>query len=225
MSLSIINPSTLKDLGINVDSNYKYENDELFNPNDVTWIFYGCPYEYIVLNDGSIETKYGLDHSWGYIESISNPNIKYDIIYGILINRIDFDYNSDSDSDSDTDSDSDSKYNLDANVVLESNLKNKIYKITKKNKITKKQLNKLNYLKRKDNFEKCEIFVDELNRMEFEPYYDSSKIKYIFIGNPINKFHSHGFKYADGILIPIDNTKIKLKLRDGNITSLNFNFK
>jgi hypothetical protein len=213
MSLSIINPATLKDIGINVDSNYKYENDELFNPNDVKWIFYGCPYEYIILNNGSIETKYGFEHSWGYIESISNPNIKYDILYGMLINRIDFD--SDFDFDFDYDSDSESDSNIDSDNYKSKN------NINKKYKIKKKKINILKGIKRTDNFEKCEIFVDELNHMEFEPYYDSSKIKYLFIGNPINKFHDHGFNYADGILILIDNTKVKFKLKDGNVTILN----
>ena len=69
------------------------------------------------------------------------------------------------------------------------------------------------------NFNKCEIFVDEFNHMDFESEFDSNKIKYKFIGNPINKFCGYGFNYADGILIPIDNPDKKLRLFDGKITS------
>lgn len=44
------------------------------------------------------------------------------------------------------------------------------------------------------------------------------KIKYIFIGTPINKFHEYGFNYCNGILIPIEKPDIKLRLINGCIT-------
>lgn len=151
MTLSIINPVKLIDTGTNVDSNYKYEKEELFNPNDITWIFYGSPYEHIVLDNGNIETKYGFKHSCGYIESIKNSRIKYDILFGIIIDRIDSNYISDSESESE--------------INLESI----------------KEINKSNKLKRKANFDKYKIFVDEFNHMDFESEYDCKKNKiYIY---------------------------------------------
>lgn len=133
MSLSIVNPVKLKDPGINVDFNYKYENEPSFDPNNITWIFYGLPYEHIVFNDGSIKTKYGFEHSYGYIESVFNPDIKYDVLYGILINRVYSDLDLDdyiSDSDLDSNSNSNSRLKLKPKFKLEFNhehRKNKRY--------------------------------------------------------------------------------------------------
>jgi hypothetical protein len=55
--------------------------------------------------------------------------------------------------------------------------------------------------------------------MDFESEFDSNKIKYKFIGNPINKYHGYEFNYADSILIPIDNPDIKLRLFYRKITA------
>jgi hypothetical protein len=151
MSLSIVNPLVLKDPGISVDSNYKYENDSSFNPCNITWIFYGTPYEHVVFNNGSIETKYGFEHSLGYIELVSNPDIKYDVLYGILINRVysDLDdYTSDSDSDSDSNSVSDSNSKLEFEFKSE-HMKNKRYLDSTE------EINISVKLKRTNNYEYC----------------------------------------------------------------------
>lgn len=201
MTLSIINPSELKEIGLNVDSQFVFEKEELFNPNDIAWIFYGQPYEHILLENGVREWKYGLNHSFGYIESFTNPEIKYDVVFGLLISRINSDLdNCISDTDSETESDVENYSN--------SNIK------IKKNKIHNKLPHK------KNNFKECEIYVDEFNYMDFESNYNKDKIKYKFIGNPTNKFNKYGFDYADGILLPIDNTNIKLKLINGIMTMI-----
>lgn len=191
LSLSIINPSEIKDPGINVDSQYRFEEEELFEPNKIKWIFYGKSYEYITLENGNTEWKYGFNHALGHIESIDFPSVKYDVIHGMLIDRIESNLD-----DYITDSDTDTK--------KENNTEYKL----KKNKLKKK------------NFEECEIYVDENNNMDFESNYNSEKIKYKFIGNPTNKFHKSGFNYAEGILIPIANFNIKFRLKNGNITKL-----
>lgn len=184
--LSLINPANLKDPGIYVDSNLKFEKESTFNYENIKWIFYGNPYEHVVMSGGSVKTFYGLEHSWGYIESIENPDIKQDVIYGLLIDRVDSEY-----TDYDSDYDSDSDFGL-------------------------------NYKKdRPNNFENCEIYVDENNHMDFEQDYDNTKVQYKFIGNPTNKFMGYGFDYADGILISIENPEIKLKLKNGFVTSFN----
>jgi hypothetical protein len=218
VTLSIINPADLKDPGIYVDSNYNYETEILFNPDDIKWMFYGSPYQHFILNGGGIKVKYGFKYSWGYIKSISNPNIKYDVIYGLLIDRIDSDLDIDYSSDSDFDFEPKSKFEFDNedNEDYEDYDNNEVGTNTKLLYTKNKKIDKL---KRTENFDKCEIFVDEFNRMDFESEFDSNKIKYKFIGNPINKFHGYGFNYADGILIPIDNPDIKLRLFDGKITA------
>ncbi len=198
MQLSIINPNTLKDPGIKVDSQYRFDKEELFDNDNIKWIFYGEPYKHQVNSEGSVETKYGLEYSFGYIELIDNPNIKYDVIYGLLIERI----NSDLDNYlSDSESESDYEYNF-----------------NKKNK--KKRIDGLSKFYKTDNFENCEIFMDEFNYMDFESEYNSSKIKYKFIGNPKNELYKYGFNYATGILIPVDKPNIKFKLVRGFITIL-----
>ena len=141
MTLSIINPVKLKDIGINVDFKYRLDNEELFDPENITWIFYGLPYEHIIIDNGSVETKYGFSHSYGYIESITNSNIKFDVLYGMLINRINLNLDN---------------YISDSDLDLESETKLK-YKKNYDNSI--KEINKLDKLKRKDNFSKYKKYV------------------------------------------------------------------
>lgn len=102
MQLSIINPVKLKDEGIYVDINHRLEKEDLFESNKIKWIFYGCPYEHIVSIDGNIESKYGFEHALGYIELIDEPYIKYDVLLGLLIQRIEIDIDFDSESDSES---------------------------------------------------------------------------------------------------------------------------
>ena len=141
MQLSIINPNKLKDPGIKVDSQYRFEKEELFDHDDVKWMFYGSPYKHKVIKGGEIETKYGFEYSFGYIELIDDPNIRYDVINGLLIIRIDSDLDNYL-----SESDLDSEYNFN-------------YK--KKNNKNVNRIDRLSKFYKKDNFENCEIFVDE----------------------------------------------------------------
>lgn len=92
--LSLINPDTIIDKGINVDSNYRLESENNFDSKNIKWKFFGSPREIAVYSDGSIDVLYGLDHSFGYIVSISDSNLVYDICYGLIIQRVysDYDY-------------------------------------------------------------------------------------------------------------------------------------
>ena len=202
--LSIINPIELKETGINVDSQYRFEKEDLFNPKDITWVFYGNPYEHVIVDNSKIETKYGFEHSWGYIESIKNPNIKYDVLYGLLINRVDTDLDDDC-LDSNSNSNQVSNQNIDLELEPNQNIDLKLEP-------------KQNNLKRKANFLNYEIPVDVSQRMDFESGFDNTKIKYIFVGEPINKFHQSGFEYSNGILTCVNNHKKKFKLTNGIVS-------
>jgi hypothetical protein len=92
--LSLINPDTIEDLGISVDSDYRFQQEENFNPDKIAWKFYGSPREFIVYSDGQVEYKYGLNHSFGYIVSVLDCYIIYDVLYGLIIERVysDYDY-------------------------------------------------------------------------------------------------------------------------------------
>lgn len=89
--LSIINPNSIVEPFIYVDENYVFENEFNFNESKIKWKFYGMPYEHIPMQDGSIQTKYGFEYALGYIKDICNLHLKYDLIYGQLIERLDID--------------------------------------------------------------------------------------------------------------------------------------
>lgn len=94
MSLSLVNPDSIVDLGISVDSQYRFENEENFNPLDIKWKFFGSPREIVVYESGKVEILYGLEHAFGFIVSTENSYVIYDILYGLLIERVysDYDY-------------------------------------------------------------------------------------------------------------------------------------
>ena len=116
--LSLINPSQLKDPGIYVDNNLNFENETCYNPTQIKWIFYGIPYEHIIHLNGSIESKYGIEHSIGHVVSIENYDIKYDLLYGMWIERVEIineEYFDISSSDSDV---SESEYESKKNLLI-----------------------------------------------------------------------------------------------------------
>lgn len=104
-NLKIINPKLLPEPGIFVDRNFKLKGENGFD-NNIQWIMYGNPYETIIDSEGRVSFKYGFAHSFGYIEYLTNPEIKYDVLMGLLIKRIDVDYDSGTSSDSNSYSDS-----------------------------------------------------------------------------------------------------------------------
>jgi len=55
--------------------------------------------------------------------------------------------------------------------------------------------------------------------MDFEEEFNMNKIKYKFIGIFINGFYKYEYKNANGILISIENPKLKYKLSNGIIKS------
>jgi len=113
--LQLLNPKILKESEIYVDSKYNFENEQDFDSKNLVWIFYGNAYNYKLNNDGIYQINYGLNYSWGYLESLNNPNIKYDVIYGLLIPRINV-------SDDNYESSDDENY-----ILSNNNIKKKKY--------------------------------------------------------------------------------------------------
>ncbi len=209
--LSIINPALLKDPGISVDSECRFEKEDKFNSDKVVWKFYGNPYCHKVLENGSIKTSYGFNHAWGYIECISDLSLKYDIIYGLMIKRIDFDDELFDLSDSDSESDTEPTVELNNKSIL------------------KKNQQEINYDNKKclvnDLINEFEIYIDENNNMDFESEYDSTKKKFKFYGNPSNKYYKYGYDYANGLLILLSNHELKFILKNGLLYPFSINDK
>ena len=203
--LSIINPDLIPDPGILVDGKNKFEMEFDFNKNDVQWIFYGNPYETIVNLNGSVESKYGFEHSIGYIESFLEPDIKYDVILGLLIKRIETDYNSDSESDSESNlmNSKSESYQFDYDYYLNDEIKIEDKHICKKIKT--------NHYFKNNLFERNSFLIDSNYLMDFEFGFNKKKVIYKLKGIPKNKFNKYGFKYARGILISNEGNKFKLE--------------
>ncbi len=102
VKLSIINPNTISEPYIYVDKYFIFEKEIDFNESKIEWKFYGMPYEHIPMSDGSVQTKYGFEYAFGYVENILNSDLRFDIIYGFLIERLDIDDTNENYSDSDS---------------------------------------------------------------------------------------------------------------------------
>jgi hypothetical protein len=101
LKLSIVNPDELPEKSIDVDNEYRYRGEDNFNDKNIAWLFYGVPYYNKVEKGGSITQLYGFEYSFGYLVNTSNPEIMYDVIYGLLIKRLDLDDSNWSYSDED----------------------------------------------------------------------------------------------------------------------------
>ena len=101
LKLSIKNPDELPESSIQVDGSYRYRGEEYFDEKNISWLFYGQPYYNKVERCGSITQLYGFEYSFGYLVNTSNPEIMFDVIYGLLIKRLDLDDSSWSYSDDD----------------------------------------------------------------------------------------------------------------------------
>jgi hypothetical protein len=198
--LTIINPNLLQDTGILLDMNWKLERESDFDENNTKWKLYGNPYETIIEPDGKVIVKYGFIHSIGYIELLENPEDKYDVILGLLIKRIDTDYDSYSECESDYESDSESG--------LESEFDFLDMEI------------KTNHYFRNNLLDKKSFFVDCNNLMDFEFGFDDKNIIYKFKGIPRNDSHKYGFEFAKGILISLRDN-LRFKLNHGKIKNFN----
>jgi len=100
IGLSLINPESIKDPGINVDSHYRFEKEENFDPTDIKWKFFGSPREIAVYTDGTVDILYGMEHAFGYIVSLSDSYMVFDICHGLVIERVYSDYDYDDTDDS-----------------------------------------------------------------------------------------------------------------------------
>lgn len=84
-NLSIINPKNIKEDPLFLDKNFVFNFENDFNPNQIHWEFYGYP--------SDLTKKFvGFDYSLGYIISISNSNIKYGVIHGLIVEFVESDY-------------------------------------------------------------------------------------------------------------------------------------
>ncbi len=91
LQISIKNPSEIPESFIEVDENFKFKDECSFNKEKVTWLFYGQPYYNKINKGGYITQLYGFEYCFGYLVNVFNSEIMFDVIYGLLIKRLNLD--------------------------------------------------------------------------------------------------------------------------------------